>query len=1169
MRLWKSLLSLALVGAMFAGQSQDILINEVMTSNFQTILDEDGDTPDWIELYNIGDNDVDLIGYSITDDASSLTRWTFPNYILSPNEHLLIYASDKNRSIAPLHWETTIDQGDEWRYIVPTEEPDASWRSNGFDDSSWLIGPTGIGYGDGDDNTVVDNAISVFLRKSFVIENASQISDLLLHIDYDDAFIAYINGNEIARGNINGDIPAFDTEANEWHSAVIYKGGSPEYFEISNAQEFIVEGQNVMSVQVHNYNATSSDMTIIPILSLGSNIDRGGEFSEFISIGQASFHTDFKLASGGDTLMLFNPEQEMVDSLFTGDLSADISLGRTIDGSGEMSFFSESTPGASNEYSTGYNSHSGEVEFSISGGVYGTPIQVELSTQNIDETIYYTLDGTMPSLASSEYSGPLDISTSTNLQAQVLSQNSIPGKLGAASYLIGVRHDLPVVSLTVDPYEFFDDTDGMYMPGPNASADFPHFGANFWEDWERRVHVELFEEDGSVGFSANAGAKIFGNYSRGNDQKSLSLFFRKGYGDGPIKYQLFKDKELDEFSSFVIRNSGNDNNNTMMRDGLLTSLFHESVDRQGFRPAAIYINGEYFGIQNIREKINEHYIANNHNISSDDVEIVEGNGRSVYGNEDHYNSLIDFVQNNDLSDAENYEYVKTQMDVMNYIYYTTGNIFIDNRDWPGNNIKYWRENSVDGKWRWIAFDTDFGFGIWDSGNYVGNTLSFALDANGPGWPNPPWATLLLRSLMENEEFRNLFINTYVDQLNEVWTTELIQETITDKSDAIANEIEDHMDRWNGGYGYWLQQIDAYHNYATQRPYYARRHIIDHFELSGSFDLTVDVSDESHGKVRVNTLSPQSFPWTRNYMHDIPVELEAIPSLGYEFVGWIGLNSSEPLANVRSSENTEVKAVFEKIDGDNSNIVINEILYSSPIESEIEDWVELFNVRNTPVDVSGWELKDEDDEHGFIFPENTVIASNGYLVVCKNVENFNQNYNTSVEVIGDLDFGLSSGGDCVRLFDNAGAIVSAVCYEPTSPWPEEANGLGATLALKNPVFDNSVASNWYAYSNGGNPGIDNSNAVTSLNDRNDIYEIFNYPNPFQLELGIEYSIEKQGEFEIVIYDMQGREIETIIHGMQMVGKHKVVWHPKISVNKGMYLVKISGAEGTRVSRVIYY
>ena len=183
--------------------SQDIRINEVVASN-SIIYDEDGDTPDWIELYNYGSTPISLINWSISDVEDNDEPWIFPEIILAEDEYMLIWASNKNRSQLTFP-RTLLNQGDTFKYISPTSSVPNIWTGVNYNDNTWFEGPSGFGYSDGDDATNLDNGtISVFLRKDFTISNIDDIVGLVLDIDYDDGFVAYINGNEIARTNING-----------------------------------------------------------------------------------------------------------------------------------------------------------------------------------------------------------------------------------------------------------------------------------------------------------------------------------------------------------------------------------------------------------------------------------------------------------------------------------------------------------------------------------------------------------------------------------------------------------------------------------------------------------------------------------------------------------------------------------------------------------------------------------------------------------------------------------------------------------------------------------------------------------------------------------------------------------------------------------------------------
>ncbi len=1147
--------------------AQELRINEIMSSNSKTVLDEDGDSPDWIELHNPGQEYVNLKGYSLFDHTSRETPWTFPDYELPPEHYLLVFASDKDRVDIPLFWETVTDQGDDWRYIVPTTEPDSNWRNLGFDDTAWLSGSTGIGYGDNDDNTILDEGtLSVFLRKSFNIESKDFISECLLHVDYDDGFVAFLNGTEIARSGLADGLPAFDAIA-ESHEAAIYNNGQPERFEVTNYQELLKEGENVLSVQVHNTGVSSSDMTIIPILSFGTTVDKGASFSKYLSQSTTYFHTNFRLSSSGDSVFLMSPESVMIDTMIALEMASDISLGLASDNSNRILLFNEPTPGAKNS-TVGYEPSDivRDVSFSQAPGYYSAALQVALSSTDSDDQIYYTTDGSVPLATDTRYIEEISITENTVLRARVINGINLPGNTATASYLLNIDHDLPVISISANPYDFFDETDGMYVHGPIGSDEFPYFGSNFWQDWERPINIEMFEEDGALAFSARAGAKIFGAYSRGNDQKSLSIFFRDSYGDGPIKYQLFPEKDLDEYSSIVLRNSGNDWNNSMMRDGLLTSVFHESLDLQGFRPSVVYLNGAYWGIHNVREKVNEDFLANNNDIDRDDITILEFGGNPVVGSGDHYYAFINYVENNSMSVAANYTYVQTQMDIMNYIYYMTGNIFINNYDWPASNIKFWREDSPEGKWRWISYDRDAGFGIWDGGSYSENRLRIVTTPSD-AWPAPSWSTQLLRSLLQNVSFKNLFINTYADQLNTSWRTEVIQASIDEKKGLIESEIIDHLDRWNNSYGFWQTNVDNYYVYARERPGYAFQHIIEEFDLAGDFEVIIDVSRSDRGSVRVNTVTPDSYPWSGTYLSEIPIVVEATPFPGYRFIGWEGMESSdEAKLEISTSSDIELKAIFEEIDSELNSLVINEINYSSSDKTNISDWVELYNKSTESINLSGWVIKDDDDSHTFEFPEGTKIDGNGYLVVCVDQANFVDSYSGSILHIGDLDFGLSSVSDCVRLYDDTGQLAEEVCYLGTAPWPETANGNGATLALKHPNYNIKLNGSWYAASNKGTPGMENG-YVLAIKKTKIGANLQVFPNPVFEKTTIEFSLDRADEVDLAIYSLTGERLVGLVSSELGAGKHMVTWVPEPFMGSGIYFVRLETPRGRYISKLL--
>jgi len=729
-----------------------IVINEVVSSNI-VHKDEDGDTPDWIELKNFGTSEVDLSGWTLSDNADQLDKWTIESSQIPADGFITIWASGKNKSQQGIP-RTIIDHGDSYQYLTPNQPINPNWLNIYYNDANWLTGNSGFGYADGDDATQLENGtLSVFMRRTFEISDASLISDLFLDIDYDDGFVAYLNGEEVARANITGNPPSFNTTSPMDHEAVLYLVERPEQFHINN---LLQDGTNVLCIQAHNVSNTSSDMTIIPFLTgiYSEETFEGVEPPAILEYGSLTAHTNFKISSDGETIYLYDNAGIYVDSIQTGFQIPGSSTGLNIEGT-EQVYFNETTFNAENSSESFLGILKPNIQFSHPGGPSGN-LSLTLSGNLIDQDIRFTQDFLIPSEFSTLYDSPILINSKTTIRASIFKDGYISSPVQSRAYLLGENSDLPMLNIITEPDNFFDSDIGIYVLGDDYQGDYPYFGSNIWEDWERPIEFSLFNKNGGFEYHSSAGVKIFGGYSRGLDQRSLSFFARSTYGNKSFDYPLLDDSSTSEYQSIIIRNAGNDNNRSHLRDRVLTSLMKDSgVDFQEARPLVAYINGEYWGIYNMREKVNEHFLHTNHQIDVDQIDILEFDGQLIHGDNMDYQLMIQFVEENDLSIDANFEVVSDQVNLQNFASYFAAEIYYNNTDWPGNNIKFWRAKN--GKWRWILFDTDFGFGTWNPFDYSNNTINFAIEDNGPAWPNPPWSTLLFRKLLENTSFRNLSI----------------------------------------------------------------------------------------------------------------------------------------------------------------------------------------------------------------------------------------------------------------------------------------------------------------------------------------------------------------------------------------------------------------------------
>ncbi|MDG2265671.1 MAG: lamin tail domain-containing protein, partial [Candidatus Marinimicrobia bacterium] len=634
--LYLSLFSLALL------HGQSVIINEVVSSN-SIYIDEDGDTPDWIEIYNYGSQDVNIENWTISDDVNDLSKWHFPNVTIPANDYLMLWASNKDRNQITSS-RTLVNQGDIFKYLIPSSEPNSNWTNINFNDSNWDDGASGFGYADGDDATLLPNGtLSLYLRKNFSINNIGEVISLILDIDYDDAFVAYINGIEIARANINGVPPPFNASTNQDHEAQMYNGGIPDRFTISDFSSILVEGDNVLAIQAHNVSSWSSDFTIIPFLSaiFSSTNNIGTEPPEILNLNDNNnFHTNFKISTNSETLTLSNNTGNIIDQLLIEGLAPDVSIGIS-SSSGNIVNYIETTPGQENYSEEFLGSVQNEVIFSESGGLKDAPFYLSLSGNDSSQVIRFTIDGSSPDSFSQIYTYPFEISDNMSIRAQIYSDNYLPSYVSTESYIFNSNHDIDVLLLSVDPIDFFDDNSGIYVFGPEGTYDtaIPYFGANFWEDWERPIHFSFYENDSDDFVEFNAGVKIFGGWSRGqNGQRSLSFFARGQYGDSKFEHSFFDNVTYTDFEALTIRNSGQDWLRSSMKDIMLTSLMRDSeLDFQDYNPVATYINGAYWGMYNMREKINEHMLASKHNIDAGSITLLTHNAEIIEGSNEEYN----------------------------------------------------------------------------------------------------------------------------------------------------------------------------------------------------------------------------------------------------------------------------------------------------------------------------------------------------------------------------------------------------------------------------------------------------------------------------------------------------------------------------------------------------
>ena len=1114
--------------------SQSLILNEIVAKNATSYENVAGNTPDWIELKNVSSSAIDLSEYSIATASTFDTPIKLPAKQLQKNGYYIYEAVSVNNDVEG--WVTVVDYGEEFSYKVPQAEING-WTSLQFNDSEWSKGKTPIGYGEIDVATTTTDARSVFLRKTFTVLHVEDVAKMMLHMDCDDGFIAYINGTEVARSNMNSS--SFDAFATTYTEGVMRDGKEPPSYDISKEITNLKEGENVLCIQLHNCNATSSDLIGTPILSLGYSVLRDYYFppSKYISLPSGR---SFSLRASGDTVYLLKGAK-IIDSISWKNLPVDVSIGRSQTDNVASYYFEKTTPGAANGTEMFTAKTLDKPKFEYPAGVYRKKFMLNVYSSDTKAELHYTIDGSVPTKDSPRLTEALEIRKNTNIRVRAFRIGYLPSEVATASYIFSIDRGLPIASLTVVYDDFFDYNTGIYATGPNASKEEPYYGANYWQDWERPVHLDYFDESGSCVVSQDLGCKIGGNWSRAHPQKTLKLYARDQYGKDEIEYRFFKDKPVSSFHMILLRNSGNDFNNTHMRDGTISELAKEmDIDRQAYQPAIVFINGEYYGIQNVREKQNEHYVAENYGYDKDDIDVVKNGWELKNGSDDYYWEMRDFIEDNDMSSSSNYEKAKQMLDMPSYIDYYVLETYIVNEDWPSNNFGCWHSNSPNTPWRYFLFDCDFGLGIWKLEEKVNkNMLEFCTATNSDNYANTPEATALLRSLMKSSEFRRDYMNATADRLNTTLSSMNVTHVIDSVYGLISAEMPKHIERW--GFNWQESNLSKMREFGERREAIMRKQTEEFFSTNGSYKLTLNISENGAGKIHLNTIDVAGFPWSGKYFKNNTIFLTAIPNPGYEFVRWEGAVESENISiSVITDAATELTAVFNYV-GNEPNVQFTEVYYHAFRDGETK-WIELFNGGTSEVDLSGYTIKLDRYNQQFVVPEGVTIESGEYLVFANSAESMQLQY-PDIHVVGNLHFDFPKDFATIVLSDVHGCNVAEFSYSESFPHARKADGYGFSCEL--------IGDEWFAPSFGGTPGAKNDEAyvfptcqcnlvINEVNyasadfaDAGDWIELYNPRESSTINLQNFMILDKRGNIS-VIYDkilVEPGEYVVLVDNMQ--------------------------------------
>jgi hypothetical protein len=634
-------------------------------------------------------------------------------------------------------------------------------------------------------------------------------------------------------------------------------------------------------------------------------------------------HTNFKLTqTKGDQIVLSDPTGQIADSLTLQLTQKNHSRGRTTNGDSVWGVFTQPSPGASNGAS--YSGYTARPVADVQQGFYTTAQTITLSVPDPNATIYYTTDGSTPTLSSTLYTSPLTVSSTTLLRARAFSSQSdlLPSFEEVNTYFMNVTHDERYYILSL------------------ASGDFDEL-FNGWGNFDIDAYLEFFDKQRNLAQEGEGKVDPHGNDSWAFPQKGIDFEIEDDYGyahDIPLK--IFEDRDRDNFDHLILKAGASDNypfswgsGPCHMRDAYVHTLAlrHDvNVDVRTYEPGIIYINGEYWGLYEVREKMDEPDFTNHYyNQGEEDIDVLKYWGWLViaYGSDTAWNNLYSFMQTNSMTDPDSYQHVKDRLDFSSMIDNMVMNTYMVNCDWINWNTMWWRGRNPDGqrtKWTYSFWDEDNVLGLgqnysgWPTTNYTADPCDLAPLYQNTG---PAMGHLeMLDRLLVNDEFKNLYVNRYADLMNTVLDCDTMTAMMDEFVDLLTPEMPAQIARWGGTMTGWENNLTYLQDFITQRCTYIDSALVDCYEVTGPYDITVLVDPPGAGEVHVNSLLPQTYPWTGTYFGEVDLGFKAVafPGNNMQFASWevsnnvINPNPSSDTMSLNLQSDDVIIAHFENV-----------------------------------------------------------------------------------------------------------------------------------------------------------------------------------------------------------------------------------------------------------------
>lgn len=1155
-----------LVGFSSPCQGQ-LYLSEFMADNDNTLVDAYGNSSDWIEIYNAGESPVPLTGWYLTDNTNNLARWSFPATNLAAKGFLIVFASGEGLSVAgdELHTDfglsaggeylalvhpdgttieddfafpaqledvsyghafsggsatnpvTLIDSGATCRARIPTSASDsAGWQQPGFDDAAWLGGTTGVGYERSsgyaslinlDVGAMYDANASAYIRIPFAFTNDHPLIGLRLKMKYDDGFVAYLNGTQVAADQAPTPL-AYDSEATRTHSdaqAIVFAE-----FDISAHLDALQPGTNVLAIHGLNAGTSSSDFLILPVLEADPDPGFGSE----------------------------------IDPSSSGLLAAP-------------------TPGAPN---TGV-AYLGTVEAPIitpERGFYDGPVQVTISNVTETATVRYTTDGSAPTDTNgTDYAGPITIADNTLLRAAAFKTGHRPSDINTQTYLYladvleqdgsglppygnwgnhgpdwevdpAMTHtvihdadgetfqladallDVPTVSLVTDWDYWWSDADGPVL----ADGVTPWLGVYADPVGEhsvrRPVSMEFFTADGSETFSEDGVISVVGGGIGGtsaNRWKSDKLSMRVSFRE-KLRHPVFGEEAADRFNglvfdahlSWVWTHSGHPEigaTTKFFQDALAGDLqngMSSGIGAPRSRFVHLYLNGLYWGMYDMHERPDEHFAAEYYGGENEDYDSIKHlyddtsssdsdhdgipYNDNITGGDDASLHAMFALARTDLSQYNNYQALEGALDIDHLIDYLLLNFYVGNGDWAHKNwYATFNRNHPDGRWRYHAWDTEH---IIES-SFFNSNVSGALAFDCTGKDNTGGPTELHQDLAaESPEYRlrfadHMYRHFFHDgTLTAGAVTAAFWNRVREMDRAVLGEAARWADN-QGDYDYsnWYNHIvDLRDNYFP----YRSDVVFNQLRNRGLYPATPAPAFEVNGTLRRHG---------GRIVATDAITMDSAHSVYYTTDGTdpravggtvAGMPYSAPLSfdrptllKARARNGGEWSALCEAVFWtDDIPLAVTELMYHAPDGSEA-DFIEIQNISSQPAPLDGYKL-DGAINYTFAAGVHPPLAPGAFLVVVKDLDVFGLTYPTDgIVIAGEYTDNFDNNGERVDLEFHSIDLIRFT-YSDARDWPQAADGGGHSLVPRDAGIPDEergsldYGGNWRASALlGGSPG----------------------------------------------------------------------------------------------------